>query len=631
MGKMWNKKVFITGLFLCAALVVAGTGEATRLADAGVAHGLKNGRATILSLGAQAHPAGEEAPGEALVDRLGWEDSAEGLVQALLGDVRIVAGAGSALRAHEEAPAYTYVTEDGVTVLPDGRIVLGGEAGSEQGALERKRRIRALKAEMGALETAHGEARDAFDAAEARLSDARDASARAKGEVARLRGEHSSLTAELGRLEAQRNQASSEKSQVTKRREAASQKADDARPKIAQHRQAARDAEAKVHELSHQLEEISSERSRASKAESDAQARVADVRLELATAMERRSNLERREHELSRTVADLDRRRRTAEQSARALEVLRLRVDPLYDRYEAIHERALEWAELLRDRSRLAEADSDSLKATINEAKAAASSAQAELQRARDAANEVKVEVGRVEVQVENAIAQIVAQDWVLDEALTLPEPDDRGALEEEVASLRRKIATRSDYIDEQVADLERARGALAKITAAIERKMRRQFLVVFDAVNANFAEVFSMLFPGGQAHLEMTDPDHLSETGIEIVAQPRGKRIQKMMLMSGGEKSLTALALLFAVYKTRTVPFYVFDEVEAALDDSNLSKLLDAIEQLKDTTQLIVISHQRRTMEQADILYGVSMQADGVSHVVSQRLDRTTGKVVEA
>ena len=128
-----------------------------------------------------------------------------------------------------------------------------------------------------------------------------------------------------------------------------------------------------------------------------------------------------------------------------------------------------------------------------------------------------------------------------------------------------------------------------------------------------------------------MTDPENLSETGIEVVAQPRGKRLTKMMLMSGGEKSLTALALLFAVYKVRTVPFYVFDEVEAALDDSNLSKLLDAIEALKESTQLIVISHQRRTMEQADVLYGVSMQADGVSHVVSQRLDRTTGKVVDA
>jgi chromosome segregation protein len=102
------------------------------------------------------------------------------------------------------------------------------------------------------------------------------------------------------------------------------------------------------------------------------------------------------------------------------------------------------------------------------------------------------------------------------------------------------------------------------------------------------------------------------------------------MMLMSGGEKSLTALALLFAVYRTRTVPFYVFDEVEAALDDANLGKLLRAIEELRATTQLIVISHQRRTMEQADVLYGVSMQADGVSHVVSQRLDHN-GRVVDA
>ena len=103
------------------------------------------------------------------------------------------------------------------------------------------------------------------------------------------------------------------------------------------------------------------------------------------------------------------------------------------------------------------------------------------------------------------------------------------------------------------------------------------------------------------------------------------------MMLMSGGEKSLTALALLFAVYRTRTVPFYVLDEVEAALDDSNLSKLIGAIDYLRKTTQLLVISHQRRTMEDADVLYGVSMQADGVSRVVSQKLDRETGKVVNA
>ena len=631
-----------------AALVVSEGADAARLASVALKGGHRRGRAAIVSLDAAVQNAALEGPGTPLVSKLGCADRARGLLTALLGDVRLVASASDAVAAHMQAPNLTYVTTDGVTVLPDGRLVVGAEGGAEQGALERKRRMRALRDGMSALEEQQDKAHVALNEAEQALTAARDASAGAKGEAARLRGEHSSVMSEIGRLEAQRNQARSEKAQVTKRREAASQKADDARPKIEQHRAAARAAEARVAEITHQLEEVSNERSHASRAESDAAARVSDMRLELATTMERRSNLDRREHELARTLKDLEHRREVAERSARSLEVLRLRVDPLYDRYEAIHARALEWAELLRDRSRLAEADSDSLKRTIGDAKQAVDDANGDLQRARDAANQIKVDMGRVEVQVEHAIGAIVEQGFVLDEALQLPAPDDRAALEAQVDELKRKIATigpvnevamdeylrlkeRADYIDEQVADLERARGALQKITTAIERKMRRQFLVIFDAVNANFSEVFSMLFPGGQAHLEMTDPDHLSETGIEIVAQPRGKRIQKMMLMSGGEKSLTALALLFAVYKTRTVPFYVFDEVEAALDDSNLSKLLDAIEQLKDTTQLIVISHQRRTMEQADVLYGVSMQADGVSHVVSQRLDRATGKVVDA
>ena len=274
--------------------------------------------------------------------------------------------------------------------------------------------------------------------------------------------------------------------------------------------------------------------------------------------------------------------------------------------------------------------------------------ASAELEEARTASTAVKVDLGKLEVQVQTAVNAIVATGAVLDEALECPPPEDRDEAERRADSLRSQIESigpvnavamdeylrlkeRYDYIDEQVRDLEDARVSLRKITAAIDRKMRNRFLTVFERVNANFSEIFALLFPGGQAHIEMTDPDNPSETGIEIVAQPRGKRLSKMMLMSGGEKSLTALALLFAVYKVRTVPFYVFDEVEAALDDSNLSKLLDAIEQLKSSTQLIVISHQRRTMEQADVLYGVSMQADGVSHVVSQRLDRETGKVVDA
>jgi chromosome segregation protein len=152
---------------------------------------------------------------------------------------------------------------------------------------------------------------------------------------------------------------------------------------------------------------------------------------------------------------------------------------------------------------------------------------------------------------------------------------------------------------------------------------MRDDFVRTFNEVNENFNEIFSTLFPGGTAHLSFEDPDDIENTGVEVTAQPRGKRLTKMMLMSGGEKSLTALALLFAVYKTRSTPFYILDEVEAALDDTNLRRLTAYINTLRESTQLIMITHQRRTMEMADVLFGVSMQADGVTKVISQKLER--------
>ncbi len=152
---------------------------------------------------------------------------------------------------------------------------------------------------------------------------------------------------------------------------------------------------------------------------------------------------------------------------------------------------------------------------------------------------------------------------------------------------------------------------------------MKTDFERTFEEVNTNFQEVFAVLFPGGAAHLSLTDPEDIDNSGIEVNAQPRGKRITKMSLMSGGEKSLTAMALLFALYRTRPTPFYILDEVEAALDDTNLRRLIAYIDQLRTTTQLIMITHQRRTMEMADVLFGVSMQADGITKVISQKLDR--------
>ena len=630
-----------------AALVVERASDATRISNVALGMKKSKGRATIVRKDVSTQEIQKDAPGIALYDLLLVHDDAKSLVKALLGDVRVVEDATLALEAHDACPYCTYVTKDGLVSLPDGRVVVGTGSGAEEGSLERKRRIRLLRDGMGALERTLAEANGRVGACESDLQDARDLNARAKGDSARLQGELSSVTSEIGRLEGQRESAQAEKTRVERQRAEAAGKAEDARAAIERHKDAADRATAQAQDLLSLMHSLTDERAEASRAETDADRRVSEARLKLATVQERKNNLITREHELASRTNRLEEGAKSAREDVANLTAKLRRVKPLKTQYDAIRSRALEWQARLDDRASLAEADSESLKQTIGDARAAVDKAREELEKAQVGSNDLKVQQGKVEVQVETAVSAIEALGEDLTVALSLPAPENREEAEGRKEVLKRRLAsigpvnevamdeytqlkTRADYIAEQVRDLEAARKSLAKITAAIERKMRRQFLIVFDQVNANFSEVFSLLFPGGKAHLEMTDPDHLSETGIEVIAQPRGKKIQKMMLMSGGEKSLTALALLFAVYKTRTVPFYVFDEVEAALDDSNLGKLLDAIDELRKTTQLIVISHQRRTMENADVLYGVSMQADGVSHVVSQRLDHT-GRMVKA
>ena len=586
--------------------------------------------------------------GYRLVERLSVREGYGPAVAALLGHIYVVDDLDAALAA-PAAPGVVYVTPEGARVSGGGVVRVGHGGDDAAGALERKRRIRELADVEPDLTSVLDHASAQVAEAESALADARAQEASASGEVARLEGEQRSLLSDIGRLEQSLATARAEQQQIERRRAEAAAQVEAARPRIEELARSRDEARAEAGEIAQRIADISDELDRVRRDDAEAAGKLGDARVRRAQASERLKSLSGRVPELERRLEGLDRRIRATRQASRSLEVLRLRVDPLHDRYVALSDRAMEWAARLRDQASLEEADSASLKKTIEDAKAEVAATKASLDEANALAGELKVERGRLEVQVEGAIKAITADGTtVLEEALKLPAPDDRDACERELKQLVTKINNlgpvnqvameeyerlreRADYIEAQLADLEGARKALTKISSAIDRKMRRAFVATFDKVDENFREIFGMLFPGGSAHLEMTDPEHPDETGVEVVAQPRGKRITKMMLMSGGERSLTALALLFAVYKTRTVPFYVLDEVEAALDDSNLSKLLGAIEVLRHKTQLLVVSHQRRTMEDADVLYGVSMQADGVSRVVSQRLDRETGKVVNA
>jgi chromosome segregation protein len=160
------------------------------------------------------------------------------------------------------------------------------------------------------------------------------------------------------------------------------------------------------------------------------------------------------------------------------------------------------------------------------------------------------------------------------------------------------------------------------EIIKELDSKMQSIFEEAFEDTKRAFEQVFSVLFPGGTGSIYLTDHDNMLTTGLEVNVKPAGKRIERLSLLSGGERSLAALALLIAIFKARPSPFYVLDEVEAALDDANLGRLLDIFRDLKKSSQLVIITHQKRTMEIADALYGVSMRQDGISAVVSQRLE---------
>ena len=182
-------------------------------------------------------------------------------------------------------------------------------------------------------------------------------------------------------------------------------------------------------------------------------------------------------------------------------------------------------------------------------------------------------------------------------------------------------LEERHQFLSEQLADLKKTRADLLQVVKEVDERVEQVFTAAFHDTAREFEGVFSRLFPGGEGRLLLTDPTDMLSTGVEVEARPPGKKVKRLSLLSGGERSLTAVALLVSIFKARPSPFYVMDEVEAALDDTNLQRLIRIMEELKSSSQLIVITHQKRTMEIADALYGVSMQGDGVSKVISQRL----------
>jgi chromosome segregation protein len=182
-------------------------------------------------------------------------------------------------------------------------------------------------------------------------------------------------------------------------------------------------------------------------------------------------------------------------------------------------------------------------------------------------------------------------------------------------------LEERHTYLTGQLDDLKSSRADLLDLVRQVDEHVREVFSSAYEETAVEFKRIFGRLFPGGEGELVLTEPEDMLTTGIEVHARPAGKKVKRLSLLSGGERSLTAIAMLVAIFTARPSPFYVMDEVEAALDERNLLRLLGVFSDLREHSQLIIITHQKHTMDIADALYGVSMRGDGITQVISQKV----------
>ncbi|MBI2168595.1 MAG: AAA family ATPase [Actinobacteria bacterium] len=373
---------------------------------------------------------------------------------------------------------------------------------------------------------------------------------------------------------------------------------------------------------------------------------VAELRTGLerreAAAAERRAVLEARRDEVAERLeragaapadeagggsTDLAQRALGLKRVARALKAHGEGVAALHARLEAAR----------RARSDARRAASERLESARGER----STLERELEELRERLHRLELDDAEARMRLEAAVETCRRDfDCEPDAAVAAPAPDvpEGAPLGERARELERELRLmgpinplaleefealqeRHGFLDHQLEDVRESRRELRKVIRAVDEEISTVFARAFEDVQGHFADLFHRLFPGGQGAILLTDPGDMLETGIEIEARPSGKNVRRLSLLSGGERSLVALAFLFAVFRARPSPFYLLDEVEAALDDVNLHRFLELIHEFRDEVQLVIVSHQKRTMEAADVLYGISMPPGGSSRAVSERL----------
>jgi chromosome segregation protein len=579
----------------------------------------------------------------------------DGLAEAaaeLLCDVVVTADLDTARRYVRDNPGFKAVTRDGDLL---GAYWAQGGGARPQSLFEMRAAADEAAAGLAEAELRCDEAARQLSVAAEAEEDARQAVAQAQARRHEVDAAAAEVSGRLGRLAGAARAAREEAARLDGAITAARQAAEKDLARLEQLR--AELAEAEELDVTDEPDEPQNQTAREDLAELCTAARNAEMeaRLEVRTAEERLRAIGGRAESLAAAAAaERATRQRAAERrQRRATQAAVARAVALGARY------AVEAAEQSVNQAL----------ALRTEAEAASSGGAAELKavraRVRDLAADLDTvvntahgtEIARAEHRLrlqqlaEHALEEfgveadaLVAEYGpevpvpVIGDDTALPSTFERTAAERRAADAQRQLdrlgkvnplaleefealTERHSFLATQLDDLRKTRRDLLTVVKEVDDRVQEVFASAYADTAREFEHLFSRLFPGGQGNLVLTEPDDMLATGIEIEARPPGKKVKRLSLLSGGERSLTAIAYLFAIFKARPSPFYVLDEVEAALDDTNLQRLLMVFEELRESSQLIIVTHQRRTMEAADALYGITMRGDGVSTVISQQI----------
>ncbi|AKK03446.1 chromosome segregation protein SMC [Corynebacterium epidermidicanis] len=573
-----------------------------------------------------------------LLDVVSLQPQVSGTVTRLLADAVLVPDLDAARELVASDPRLRAITPEG-TVVGEGWVAVGSGSGS---TVEVATHIAEASSELAQTKEQLKEISGTFAGAQSAYDEAQIASAAAKAALRDHDTATQSLQRDADRLAKQTEASKNEHERMAARVTAAEVRVAELEQQLAE----TLDRLSRVEDTDEPTEPSTQARDEAATALAQVKAMEMEARLSLRTAEERAGQQRGRGDQLRRQATH-ERQAKIRHEAAMATRKAKVELARAVARNaELIHDRVSDATARAATRREETALVKSQLNAKLAQVKDSAHAIQVQLNRLSDNKHASDIARSQAQVRIEEAQAQAEGQLGVPIEVLLAEyapgEDFDKAAEQERLKKAEKALNSlgkvnplaleefkaleeRYEFLAGQLADVQRARKDLTDVITDVDAKILQLFTDAWHDVEREFPAVFETLFPGGQGRLVLTDPEDMLATGIEVEARPPGKKVKRLTLLSGGEKSLTALAMLVAIFKARPSPFYVMDEVEAALDDTNLRRLIALFEKLRESSQLIVITHQKPTMDVANVLYGVTMRGDGVTRVISQRMSPAT------